>query len=36
VRSVDEIERLAKMDFFPALDDDTETRIEAQANLAEW
>ena len=36
VRSVDEIERLAKMDFFPALDDDTEARIEAQANLAEW
>ena len=36
VRSVDEIERLAKMDFFPALDDNTETRIEAQANLAEW
>ena len=36
VRSVDEIERLTKMDFFPELDDQTETRIEAKANLSEW
>lgn len=36
VRTVDEIERLTRMDFFPALDDKTETRIEAQANLADW
>ena len=36
VRSVDEIERLAKMDFFPELDDRTETRIEAKAELADW
>ena len=36
VRTVDEIERLTQMDFFPALDDKTETRIEAQADLAEW
>ena len=36
VRSVDEIERLTKMDFFPELDDKTETRIEAKAELADW
>ena len=36
VRSVDEIERLTKMDFFPALDDETETRIEAKARLSDW
>ena len=36
VRTVDEIERLTRMDFFPALDDKTETRIEAQAKLADW
>ena len=36
VHSVDEIERLTHMDFFPALDDNIETRIEAHANLADW
>ncbi len=36
VRSVDEIERLTGMDFFPALDDQTETRIEAAARLSDW
>ena len=36
VRTVDEIERLTHIDFFPALDDPTETRIEATANLADW
>ena len=36
VRSVDEIHRLTKMDFFPELDDKTETRIEAKAELADW
>lgn len=35
-RSVDEIERLTKMDFFPELDDKTETRIEAKAELSDW
>lgn len=34
--SVDEIERLTKMDFFPELDDKTETRIEAEARLSDW
>ena len=36
VRSVDEIEALVKMDFFPALDDATEKRIEAESSLSEW
>ena len=36
VRSVDEIERLTGIDFFPALDDQTEDRIEAKSNLSEW
>ena len=36
VRSVDEIERLTKMDFFPELDDKTEVRIEAEARLSDW
>ena len=36
VRTVDEIEKLTQMDFFPELDDATEVRVEAQANLSDW
>ena len=36
VRTVDEIEALTGIDFFPALDDDMENRIEASANLSDW
>ena len=36
VRSVDEIEAMTGIDFFPALDDATESRIEASASLLEW
>ena len=36
VCSVDEIERLTGLDFFPALDDETENKVEAVANLSEW
>ncbi|MBO7046321.1 MAG: ABC transporter permease [Prevotella sp.] len=36
VYTVDEIEQLTGMDFFPALDDKTEDRIEAKASLSEW
>ena len=36
VHTVDEIEALTGLDFFSALDDDTESRIEAEANLADW
>ena len=36
VRTVDEIEALTGIDFFPALDDATEKRIEASAQLNAW
>jgi len=36
VRSVDEIERITGIDFFPALDDQTEARVEARSNLSDW
>ena len=36
VCSVDEIETMTGIDFFPALDDTTERRVEANANLSEW
>lgn len=36
VRTVDEIESLVEMDFFPALEDNTERRIEAEADLRQW
>ena len=36
VRTVDEIERLTGIDFFPALDDAVENRIEAKASLSDW
>lgn len=36
VRTVDEIEAMTGLDFFSALDDKTERRIEATANLSDW
>jgi len=36
VCSVDEIERLTGIDFFPALDDKTEEKVEAEASLRAW
>ena len=36
VYSVDEIEQLTGIDFFPELDDKTEDRVEASASLSEW
>ena len=36
LHSVDEIEALTGIDFFPSLDDDTESRIEAEADLTDW
>jgi len=36
VRTVDEIEALTGIDFFPALDDATEKKIEASAQLSAW
>ena len=36
VCTVDEIERLTGLDFFSALDDKTESRIESHSSLADW
>ncbi|SFG16818.1 DNA/RNA non-specific endonuclease [Prevotella sp. KH2C16] len=36
IRTVDEIERLTGIDFFPALDDRTEERVEAEARIKSW
>ncbi|MBQ7421766.1 MAG: DNA/RNA non-specific endonuclease [Prevotella sp.] len=36
MHSVDEIERITGIDFFPRLSDDVESRVEAQANWDEW
>lgn len=36
VLTVDEVERLTGIDFFPQLPDDVENRVEAMADLAEW
>lgn len=36
VHSVDEIEKLTGIDFFPALDDKTERQVEATADLSQW
>ena len=36
VRTVDDVERLTGMDLFPQMDDVTEQRIEAEADLEEW
>ena len=36
VCTVDDVERLTGLDFFPELDDATENRIEATAKLSDW
>ena len=36
VNTVDEVERITGMDFFPALSDDIENEVEAHANLDDW
>lgn len=36
VNTVDEVERMTGIDFFPALDDDTEDAVEAEASLEDW
>lgn len=36
VNTVDEVEHLTAIDFFPALPDKTEKKVEAQCNLKEW
>ena len=36
VNTVDEVERITGYDFFPALPDETENRVEASADLKQW
>jgi len=36
VCTVDEVEKMTGLDFFPELDDETENRIEAAATLTDW
>ena len=36
VNTVDDVERITGMDFFPALPDDIENEVEAFANLEDW
>ena len=36
VNSIDEVERITSMDFFPALPDDVEGRVEAEYKLSDW
>ena len=36
VNTVDDVERITGMDFFPALPDDIENEVEAYANLDDW
>ena len=34
--TVDEVERITNINFFPSLNDDVEDRIEAKARLGDW
>lgn len=34
--SVDQVERITGIDFFPALPDDIESKVEAEANIKDW
>lgn len=36
VNSVDEVERITSIDFFPSLPDDVEKKVEASYNLSDW
>ena len=36
VNSIDEVERITSMDFFPSLPDDVENRVEAEYKLSDW
>ena len=36
VNSIDEVERITSMDFFPALPDDVENRVESEYKLSDW
>ena len=34
--SVDEVERITGIDFFPSLSDDIEKKVEAKCDVSEW
>ena len=36
VNSVDEVERITSIDFFPVLPDEVEARVESTCNLSDW
>lgn len=36
VNTVDDVERITGIDFFPKLPDDVEQRVECQADISEW
>jgi endonuclease G len=36
VNSIDQVERITGIDFFPALPDDVEKKVEAEADITEW
>lgn len=36
VNTIDEVERITGIDFFPALDDEIETQVEAKYDLEQW
>ena len=36
INSVDEVERITGIDFFPTLPDDIENKVEANSDLKEW
>ena len=36
VNTVDEVERITGIDFFPSLQDDIENKVEAYSNIKDW
>ena len=36
VNTVDEVERITGIDFFPALPDEVETKVESEYNMKDW
>ena len=36
VNSIDQVERITGLDFFPALPDEIENRIEKECDIKEW
>ena len=36
VNTIDEVERITGLDFFPALPDDVEERVESRTDLSDW